>query len=217
VVTCWAGLGFRLLRPFRRLRSVGLHCHDGQAGRAAPPAPCTMTTTASHAVQGRWGLHQTPSRPPTRPETCRSIHLEQGFEATRLNTGTMTDLATLAATLRANFCSLHIPGSKRGHQLSGDWWATVRAMRAESLAAYAYRDRLRRLLVERGHHRFLHHLEADPAGGWRLHFFVADVAALTLLDELTEGTCGPGDPVSFNPKEFVSERLRHLFKIDTHS
>ena len=73
------------------------------------------------------------------------------------------------------------------------------------------------LLVEHGHHRFLHHLEPDPAGGWRLHFFVADDAALTLLDELTEGACGPGDPVSFNPEEFVSERLRHLFEIDTHS
>ena len=53
----------------------------------------------------------------------------------------------------------------------------------------------------------LHLMEPDRAGGWRLHFFVVDVAALTLLDELTEGACGPGDPVSFNPEEFVSERF----------
>jgi hypothetical protein len=196
---CWSSLS---RRPSRSRRPSGTLHHDHHS---LPCGPGTLGPPPNSVKA-------------THPTRNLPIHtFGQGFEATRLNTGTMTDLATLAATLRANFCSLHIPGSKRGHQLSGDWWATVRAMHAESLAAYAYRDRLRRLLVERGHHRFLHHLEADPAGGWRLHFFVADVAALTLLDELTEGTCGPGDPVSFNPKEFVSERLRHLFKIDTHS
>ena len=63
----------------------------------------------------------------------------------------------------------------------------VKARRADHRAAYACRDRLCQVLVEHGHHRFLHHLEPDPEGGWRLHFFVADDAGLALLDELTEG------------------------------
>jgi hypothetical protein len=54
-------------------------------------------------------------------------------------------------------------------------------------------------------------MESDPEGGWRLHIFVADEAALTLLDELAEWECGPGDAVSFDPEEFVAGRLRDLF------
>ena len=99
----------------------------------------------------------------------------------------------------------------------GDWWAKATARRADSRAACACRDRLRRLLVEHGHHRFLHHLEPDPNGGWRLHIFAANNAALALLDEVAEGECGPGDPVKFDPNEFVSARLRHLVANDTNS
>jgi hypothetical protein len=54
-------------------------------------------------------------------------------------------------------------------------------------------------------------MEPDPEGGWRLHIFVADEAALTLLGELTEWECGPGDPVNFDPEEFIAGRLRDLF------
>jgi hypothetical protein len=126
----------------------------------------------------------------------------------------MTDLATLAATLLANFRTLHIPGSRRGHQSSGDWWTTAKARRAEHRAAYACRDQIRRELVDHGHNRLLHYMEPDPEGGWRLHFFVADDAALILLDELTDGICGPGESVSFDPEEFVSERIGHLIEDD---
>ena len=37
------------------------------------------------------------------------IVLEQGFGVLRLNTGTMSDLPTLAATLLANFATVRIP------------------------------------------------------------------------------------------------------------
>ena len=70
---------------------------------------------------------------------------------------------------------------------------------------------------QHGYRCFLDRMEPDPEGGWRLHFFVADDAALALLDELTEGDVGPGDPVSFDPGRFVLERIRHLFENDTHS
>jgi hypothetical protein len=127
----------------------------------------------------------------------------------------MTDLVTLADILLANFCTVRIPSPDGREEQPTDWWAKAKARRAESRAAHASRDRLLRRLVEHGHHRFLHHLEPDPVGGWRLHIFLADDTVLTLLDELTEGACGPGDPVAFDPEEFVSERLRGLIANDT--
>jgi hypothetical protein len=126
----------------------------------------------------------------------------------------MTDLADLAAALLGNFRTIYVPSPEGLERPSDDWFARAKAKRAEHRAAYAWRDRLRRELVDHGHHRFLHHMEPDPEGGWRLHIFVADEAALTLLDELTEWECGPGDPVNFDPEEFVSERLRHLIAND---
>jgi hypothetical protein len=148
------------------------------------------------------------------PKSRRSIHLEQGFEATRLNTGAMTDLASLAADFLANFRTVRIRPPERVEVPPGDWWAMVKARRSAHRAAHAYRDRLCQGLAEHGYHRVLDRMEPDPAGGWRLHFFVADVAALNVLNELTEGLCGPGDPVSSEPEDFVSARLRHLIGED---
>jgi hypothetical protein len=134
--------------------------------------------------------------------------------ATRLNTGTMTDLPTLAATLLANFCTIRFPASvDRSAQSTpslSDWWTTAKARRAERLAVNAYRHQMRRQLIEHCHRRFLDHLEPDPEGGWRLHFFLADDAAMSLLIEASVGECGPGDPVVFDPKEFVAESLGGL-------
>ena len=143
------------------------------------------------------GRQTEPPKAARRPQSRRSIHLEQGFEATRLNTGTMTDLATLAAHLLANFRTVRIPASGRqeGH---ADWWTMVKARGAAHRAAYAYRDRLCQELVEHGCRCFLDRME--PAGGWRLHIFPVDDAALALLDRLTEGAFGPGDAVSLNAR-----------------
>ncbi|MGO9997349.1 MAG: hypothetical protein ACLPKW_06330 [Acetobacteraceae bacterium] len=93
----------------------------------------------------------------------------------------------------------------------------VKARRAAHRAVHARRDRLCQGLLERGFRCFLDRMEADPAGGWLLHFFVADEAALTLLDELTEAVCGPGDALSFDAEEFVLQRIRYLIEKDTHS
>jgi hypothetical protein len=128
----------------------------------------------------------------------------------------MTDLATLAATLLANFRTARIPAPVRPEGQPTDWWGRIKARGAANRAAYAYRDRLCQELVEHGCRRFLDRMESDPAGGWRLHFFLSDETALTLLDELTEGAFGPGDAVSFNARRFVAERI-HLVANDTSS
>jgi hypothetical protein len=74
---------------------------------------------------------------------------------------------------------------------------------------YAWRDRFRRELTDHGH-PFLDCLEADPAGGWRLHIFVADEPAVALLDTITKDTCSPRNPVTLDPEEFIAEQLRRL-------
>jgi hypothetical protein len=137
----------------------------------------------------------------------------------------MTDLPTLAATLLANYRTIRVPASGDHSKASEDhcgqptrpppdWFQTVKARRAARRAAEIYRCHLRRELVEHGYHRFFHHLEADPEGGWRLHFFVADEPALSILADINEGQCGPGDPVDFDPEQFVTEHLGRLYGMD---
>ena len=128
----------------------------------------------------------------------------------------MTDLATLADNLLANFRTVRIPASERQEGYA-DWWTMVKARRAAHRAVHARRDRLCQGLVQHGYRCFLDRMEPDPEGGWRLHFFVSDDAGLALLDELTEGMSGRGDPVSFDPGRFVLERIRHLFENDIRS
>ena len=119
----------------------------------------------------------------------------------------MTDLASLAAALLANFRTVVIPAQEDDPNPSGDWWGTVKGRQAEKRAVYAYRDHIRDELVRHGHNRFLQHLEPDPEDGRRLHIFVADDLALPLLDQITEGQCDTGYPVSFDPEGFVREQL----------
>jgi hypothetical protein len=123
----------------------------------------------------------------------------------------MTDLQTLAIALLANFRTISFPASEdrcRPYASTApDWFQAVRERRADRRPVETYRDRLRRKLVEHGYHRFFHYLEADPEGGWRLHFFVADESAVSILADISEGQCGPGDPVDFDPEQFVTDRL----------
>ena len=122
----------------------------------------------------------------------------------------MTDLPTLAATLLNNFQTIHFQPSEECFPRSAthrDWWQAAKARRADRQAVYDYRRRLRYELIAHGHHQFLDHVELGPDGGWRLHVFAADDAAMLLLDGITEGRYGPGDPARFNPEEFVQEQL----------
>ncbi len=120
------------------------------------------------------------------------------------------DLSSLAAAFRTNFRTIHFPPSKEpcpqspGHL---DWLQAAKAGRADHLAVQDYCRRLRRELIAYGHRRFLTHAEPDPDGGWRLHIFVADDDAMSLLDEITGGRCGLGDPASFDPEAFILTQL----------
>ena len=118
----------------------------------------------------------------------------------------MTDLATLADTLLANFRTVRIPAPEPIETRPGDFLSFVRARLAERRMVDGVRDTIRRKLAKR-RHRYRHHLEDDPEGGYRLHFFLANNQALPFLDEIASGPCGPGDPVMFDPEEFLRDRL----------
>ena len=120
----------------------------------------------------------------------------------------MTDFPSLAATLLANFRTIRFPATEECFPRSSthrDWWSAAKARHADRQTVYDYRDRLRNALIAHGHREFLDRMEPDPDGGWRLHLFVADDAAMHLLGEITEGRCDPGDPASFDPEEFVHD------------
>jgi hypothetical protein len=128
----------------------------------------------------------------------------------------MTVHSTLAATLLANFRTIRFPAfDDRSTPPSTvpDWFAKAKARCSDRRAVDAYRQRLRRELVAHGHRLFLDHLEPDPEGGWRLHIFVADDHALSIVANFSEGRFGPGDPVDFDPEEFVTDHFNRMERL----
>lgn len=85
-------------------------------------------------------------------------------------------------------------------------------MRTEPLICEYRRTRLCTALGMVGCHRFFDFIEGGVIGDWRLHLFSADLDALSLVFENTDGIVGPGDPVGFDPQPFIEHRLQRLEK-----
>jgi len=148
----------------------------------------------------------------SHPRTWEIIYLGRWFRGAGLNTYAMTDIDTLANVLLANFRTVRLPADalpERPNPEPTEWWPMAKARYAEKRVLYDLRDRLRRVLIQH-RHRFIDHLEPDPEGGWRIHVFVLEEDALALLDGIDGRRPEPGDPVDFDPEEFVIERLREV-------
>ena len=158
-----------------------------------------------------------PGNATTAVRTMQFIVLEQGFEGTRLNTGAMTDLPTLAAILLANFATVRIP------RCESLWISSVpdpspkhryrllsRALVGENLIISCHRQHFRHHLLEQGHRAFFDRIEGGGPDGWRLHFFCLDPTAVSVLYDVGVGVCGPGNVVTFDPEQFVMLRLGQL-------
>ena len=65
-------------------------------------------------------------------------------------------------------------------------------------------------LWNHGYLKFLDRVEGVPGGGWRIHLFLLDDAAIQLLPKITTGTVVPGDPIGLSPTRFVERRLRQI-------
>ena len=152
-----------------------------------------------------------------RVANMKSILLGQCLGVVSLNTGRMTDLVVLAATMLANFVTVRFSrNAEMWRVLDEDLSFEVRirclnhALRGELLSVGCYRHGLRLGLVRHGHSQFLDYVEGDPSGGWRIHLFLCDASAISIIPLITEGDVGPGDPVRFDPRQFVQRRLERL-------
>jgi hypothetical protein len=124
----------------------------------------------------------------------------------------MNDIETLANSLLANFRTIRLQAvalPTRPDLQPTEWWEMAKARYAEKRVVYDLRDRLRRILIQH-RQRFMDRMEPEPEGGWRIHIFVLDEEALALLDGIDGRRCEPGDPVDFDPENFVIERLREV-------
>ena len=101
-----------------------------------------------------------------------------------------------------DFRTIRVPGLSSPLPAPKDEWAAVQRRLVARRIAVESRDLLGRFLTEAGY-RFQTHLEEDVDGQWRLHFF-ASKAALSYLEQIAGPTCGPGDPLDFDPSELLA-------------
>ena len=122
----------------------------------------------------------------------------------------MTHLPTLAATLLTNFVTIRL---RRCDRL-WTWPMSVPLpdvyCKVVEITLGCNRQYLRQRLLDDGYRAFFDRLEGDGPDGWRLHFFCLDPSAIAILRYDDLGECGPGEPVTFDPENFVVRRLRQL-------
>jgi hypothetical protein len=122
----------------------------------------------------------------------------------------MTDLLTLAATLLSNFATIRLPRCERLWTGPVSVPSLDRHCKVLEITLGCNRQYLRQRLLDDGHRAFFDRLEGGGPDGWRLHFFCLDQSAIAVLYDAGLGECGPGDPVTLDPEEFVIRRLRQL-------
>jgi hypothetical protein len=101
-----------------------------------------------------------------------------------------------------DFRTVRVPGLSSPLPAPKDEWAAVERRLVGRRIAVEGRDLLGRFLAEAGY-RFQTYSEEDVDGEWRVHFF-ASKAALTYLEQIVGPTCGPGDPIDFDPSDFLA-------------
>ena len=101
-----------------------------------------------------------------------------------------------------DFGTIRVPGLSSPLPPPKDEWVAVQRRLVARRIAIESRDLLGRFLTEAGY-RFQTYLEEDVDGQWRLHFF-ASKAAISYLEQIAGWTCGPGDPIDFNPSELLA-------------
>jgi hypothetical protein len=117
-----------------------------------------------------------------------------------------TKSPTRNTTSFTDFRTVRVPGLSSPLPLSEDEWVAVQRRLVGRRIAVESRDRLGRFLTEAGY-RFQTLMEEDVDGQWRLHFFAGE-AALSYLGQIAGWTCGPGDPIEFQPSDFIGRIKR---------
>ena len=128
-----------------------------------------------------------------------------------INTVMADDLSTLTPALLTNFITVRFPAIDRPQTMPK---AGERRRLDERLIVWLHRAGIRMALTQAGRRRFLDHMDADPAGRWRIHIFCADQDAISLVAGFTNGVVGPGDPSGFDARAFIEQRLTSLEERD---
>jgi hypothetical protein len=135
--------------------------------------------------------------------------LEHGFEGAQLNTGMTQDRSPPPSGAPIGFISLSFRPIPR--PVSSEFsFAPIRAKRAQRLAAQAYWDLLRQLLMRQGHPVSLDRIAYDPGEGWRIYFLAADPGLVAAMHEVAGEENGPGDLLAFDAHEQVRDWLRRI-------
>ena len=81
-------------------------------------------------------------------------------------------------------------------------------IKGEEMLIRCHRAMLSKGLNNKGNRKLFDRAEGEPGGGWRIHLFLVNADALAILPLITAGHVGPGDPLSFDRRQFVEWRLR---------
>ena len=139
---------------------------------------------------------------PSRSASPPAILLVQGFGASWLNRRMATKSPARNRTGFTDFRTVRVPGLSSPLPAPKDEWVAMQRRLDGRRIAVEGRDLLGRFLTEAGY-RFQTYSEEDVDGQWRLHFFASKVA-LTYLEQIAGWTCGPGDPIDFDPSDFLA-------------
>ena len=131
----------------------------------------------------------------------------------------MTDIPTLLAVLLANSITVQIPRLKPALGLLDEPLSARRiqllstAARTDWLIIQCHRTRIRSILAESGHIKFIDRIEADQYNGWLIRFFCLDEEAVGLIADACGGGYGSDLPTTFDPQRFILARLRNLQRV----
>jgi hypothetical protein len=122
------------------------------------------------------------------------------------------NLAKLSATMLANHITVRFPIDAAALERcqAVDDAEREYALAAERLPVRFQQMWLRSGLAQAGHRHFLDHLDFHPAEGWRIHIFFADRNAISIVQSITDGAVGHGDPRGFDAESFVRDQLERL-------
>ena len=65
-------------------------------------------------------------------------------------------------------------------------------------------------MVEHGYEQFLHHMEPDPDGAWRLHIFATDEPAMSILADMAVDRSNPSQRTDPTLTTNMQSTLRYV-------
>jgi hypothetical protein len=128
------------------------------------------------------------------------------------------DLDATADLLLANFHTIRFPRLGPEWSLQKLYPEPERreidlGIEADQRFCVMHRDRMRLTLWNAGHCRFFDRIEGWLTGGWRIHLFLAEPEAVSVIDP-AGGVLSAGDPIRLDPAAFVRRQLQSITRLN---